>query len=366
LDPITDLFQTMQIVGVVHARLEATAPWGLKREADVAEETSKAMHSAASAISPFHFAHFGMLSRGNCWLSVEGTPDPIPLAGGDCFLLAPGSAYSLRDNPSTGARSFCEAAPKSGSQVIDYGGGGVPTTIISGWFRFSGTSVKALTRLLPPLILVKADQAQSLALHTTLSMLAAETADSAPGSELVVNRLADMLFIHCIRAHIGSRSEACQSGLLRAIFDPQIGAALKSMHEKVEHPWTVESLAATCGMSRSAFAVRFKDLVGETPVEYLTSWRMQKATGLLQKGDQKLFEVAKAVGYDSDASFSKAFKRAFGVAPREYRRKTIAGNTILRNSDSAQPPMDSESLLANREPVSANVGVPSIRRPRSV
>ena len=320
MDPITDLFQTMQIVGVVHARLEATAPWGLKRDADVAEGVSKDKHSAESASSPFHYAHFGMLSRGNCWLSVEGIADPIQLAGGDCFLLAPGSAYTLRDNPRTRARSFCEIAPRNGSQVISYGGGGVPTTIISGWFRFCATSVKLLTRLLPPLILVKADQAQSLALHTTLNMLASEMAERAPGSELLVNRLAELLFIHSIRAHIGSRSETCKSGLLRAIFDPQIGSALKSMHEKVEHRWTVESLAAACGMSRSAFAVRFKDLVGETPLEYLTSWRMQKATGLLQKGDKKLFEVAKSVGYDSDASFSKAFKRVFGVAPREYRR----------------------------------------------
>src|SRR5260370_8194769 len=99
-------------------------------------------------------------------------------------------------------------------------------------------------------------------------MLASETAVSAPGSELVVNRLADMLFIHSIRAHIGSRSETCKNGLLRAIFDPQIGSALKSMPEKVEHRWTVESLAAACGMSRSAFAVRFKNFVAETTPHY--------------------------------------------------------------------------------------------------
>src|SRR5712672_1308826 len=312
----------MQIVGVVHARLEATAPWGLKSDADVAEGTAKDKHLAESAPSPLQLAHFGMVTRGHCWLSIEGIPDAIPLAGGDCFLLAPGSAYTLRDNPRTLARSFCEVAPRNGSQVIEYGGGGAQTTIISGWFRFGATSVKPLTRLLPPLILVRADQAQSLALHTTLSMLASETAASAPGSELVVNRLADMLFIHCIRAHIGSQSEGCKNGLLRAIFDPQIGVALKSMHDKVEHPWTVESLATACGRSRSAFAVRFKHLLGETPLEYLTSWRMQKATGLLQKGDQKLFEVAKSVGYDSDAAFSKAFKRTFGVGPRAYRRNT--------------------------------------------
>jgi len=124
--------------------------------------------------------------------------------------------------PTHARPQFCEVAPKNGSQVISYGGGGVPTTIISGWFRFSATSVKPLTRLLPPLILVKADQAQSLALHTTLNMLASEMAELAPGSELLVNRLADLLFIHSIRAHIGSQSETCKSGLLRAIFDSQI------------------------------------------------------------------------------------------------------------------------------------------------
>jgi AraC-like DNA-binding protein len=318
LDPITDLFLTMQVDGVVHARLEATAPWGLKR--DESDEEGTAKHSAQSGFSPPRFAHFGMLLRGNCWLSVDGIPDPLPLAGGDCFLLAPGSSYALRDNIGTSPRSFCEVAPRDGSQVIRYGGGGSPTTIVSGWFQFDPASVKTLKRLLPLLILVRADQAQGLALHTTLNMLASELAEPSPGSDLVVNRLADVLFVQCIRAHVGSRPATCKNGLLHAIFDPQIGVALKAMHERVDFPWTVESLAAACGMSRSAFALRFKDLVKDTPLEYLTNWRMQKATAFLRKGDKKLFEVAKAVGYDSDAAFSKAFRRVVGVAPRAYGR----------------------------------------------
>jgi len=318
LDPITDLFHTMHVASVVHARLEVTAPWGLMRGAEDANEA--AAHSSAPRNLPSQFAHFGMVSRGNCWLSVKGIPDPIPLTGGDCFLLAPASTYALRDNPRTRARSFCEAAPKNRSNVIHYGGGGVPTTVISGWFSFGQMSVKRLKRLLPELILVKADQAQTLALHATLQLLASEMAEPAPGSEVMVNRLADILFIQCVRAHIASSSETCKSGWLRAIFDSRIGAALKAMHERVENPWTVETLAAAAGMSRSAFALRFKQLLGETPLEYLTDWRMYKATGLLQEDDRKLFEVAKSVGYDSDAAFSKAFKRVLGMAPKEYRR----------------------------------------------
>src|ERR1700680_2373325 len=227
MDPITDLFLTTQVASVVHARLEATAPWGLKREANA--DKGAANDSAQPAISPLQLAHFGMVTRGQCWLSVEGIPDAMPLAGGDCFLLAPGSSYTLRDNPRTRARSFCEVAPRDGSQVIHYGGGGTPTTIVLCGFQFDQTSVRILNRLLPPLMLVRGDQAQSLTLYTTLNILASEMADRAPGSDLVLNRLADVLFIQCIRAHIGSRSDACKRGVLHGIFDPPIGVALKSM-----------------------------------------------------------------------------------------------------------------------------------------
>src|SRR5258705_4862475 len=180
MDPITDVFNTMHVASVVHARLEATAPWGLIREAESGNEG--ALHSATSENPPCQFAHFGMVSRGNCWLSVGGMPDPLPLTGGDCFLLAPGSAYTLRDSPRTPARSFCEVAPKNQSNVIHYGGGGAPTTIVSGWVRVGGMSVKPLKRLLPDLILIKADQAQTLALHSTLQLLASEMSEPAPGA----------------------------------------------------------------------------------------------------------------------------------------------------------------------------------------
>jgi AraC-like DNA-binding protein len=125
------------------------------------------------------------------------------------------------------------------------------------------------------------------------------------------------------------------------------------MHEKVESPWTVESLAVASGMSRSAFALKFKALVGETPLEYLTNWRMHKATAFLRKGDKKLFEVAKAVGYDSDAAFSKAFKRVFGFAPREYERMREYRSRVETRAygptrNGAKVVRDHENLLLTR------------------
>lgn len=322
MDPITDIFKTMQVAAVVHSRLEATAPWGIMRSASEIE--GKAVNSDGKKISPLQLAHFGMVSRGNCWLAAEGIRDPMPLTGGDCFLLAPGISYSLRDNTHTRTKSFCEVAPKERTNVIRYGGGGAPTTIISGFLSFEALSLKPITQLLPSLILIKADQARTFALHTTLQVLAGEMSEQAPGSEVVVNRLAEVLFIQAIRAHIASGAESCKRGWLRAIFDPQIGAALTSIHNNVNSPWTVESLAEAAGMSRSAFAERFKGLLGQTPLEYVTEWRMQKAVQLLQQRDKKLVVVAQSVGYESDAAFSKAFKRVVGLTPGEYRRNSLA------------------------------------------
>ena len=328
MDPITDIFRTMHVKAVVHSRLEATAPWGLVREAQIEPKVTP----SGAKVSPSELAHFGMVSRGNCWLSVGGIPDPIPLTGGDCFLLAPRSSYILRDNLRTRPKSFCEVAPKAGSNVVHYGGGGTPTTIISGLLSFDSVSLKPMTQLLPSLILIKADQAHTLALHATLQLLASEMAERAPGSEVVANRLAEVLFIQTLRAHIASGSESCQQGWLRAIFDPQIGAALNAIHDNVDRPWTVESLAEAAGMSRSAFAARFKKLLGQTPLDYVTRWRMQKAIQLLPQRDKKLVEIAQSVGYESDAAFSKAFKRVVGFTPGEYRHNGLANARLSAGS----------------------------------
>ena len=318
MDSISDIFRTMHVAAFGLHRLEATAPWGLIQEA---ESKEKATLPGSRNSSPIDLAHFAMLSRGNCWLSMEGIAEPIPLTGGDCFLLARGTPIVMRDSPRTHpGLSFGQLAERAYGNVVHHGGGGAPTTIVCGAMSFERASLKPMTQLLPSFILIKADQAHTAALHNTMHALASEMAERAPGSEVVATRLAEVLFIQVLRAHMAAVPER-NSGWLRAIFDPQIGTALGAIHGNVNTSWTVESIAAAAGMSRSGFAARFKELLGQTPLEYVTEWRMQKAMWLLDQRDKKLIEIARSVGYDSDAAFSKAFKRVVGANPSDFIRR---------------------------------------------
>ena len=319
MDPITDIFRTMHVTAFGLHRLEATAPWGLKQKNEAQEKVTP----SGKKMPPTDLAHFVMLSRGNCWLSVGGIADPMPLTGGDCFLLAKGTSIVLRDSPRTPPKwSFREVGARANGNVALCGGGGAPTTIICGSLSFDRASLRPIAQMLPSFILMKADQARTLALHTTVQALASEMAEQAPGSEVVATRLAEVMVIQLLRAHIAAGPERSK-GWLRAVFDPRMGRALRAIHNQVNTPWTVESLAEAAGMSRSAFAARFKELLEQTPLEYVTEWRMQKAMQLLQQRDKKLIDVARSVGYESDAAFSKAFKRVVGANPGEYLKRGV-------------------------------------------
>jgi len=307
VDPITDIFTAMRVENIVYGRIELTAPWGLRFD--------KGEHAC-----------LGTVARGNAWLSFEGQAQPIALAGGDCFcLFAQSHEYTLGDHPKTPAANMQDVARTKRGGVIRFGGGGASTTLLGGKFTFDKANSKPLTDLLPPFIHVPNDRVRALPLQQSLQLFAAEAAESCLGSYLVLKRLADILLLQLIREYVSS-STCRETGWLRALSDPRIGGVLRSMHEKIEQPWTVSELASVAGMSRSAFALRFKEVVGETPLDYLTRWRVYRAAVLLKEGDRKLTEIANAVGYDSDGSFNKTFKRIVGVTPGEYRR---AGNRLV-------------------------------------
>lgn len=170
MDSISDIFKTMRVTAFGLHRLEATAPWGLIQ---AAESEKKATLPGSKDSSPTDLAHFAMLSRGNCWLSVEGSPESIPLTGGDCFLLAHGTPIVMRDSPRTRpGLSFAQLAERAYGNVVHHGGGGAPTTIVCGAMSFERASLKPMTQLLPNFILIKADQTHTTALRNTMHALA--------------------------------------------------------------------------------------------------------------------------------------------------------------------------------------------------
>jgi len=308
MDVLTDVLEAVHLKSLFYGRLELTAPWGLLMEGDR--------------------PGFYVVTRGTCWLEVEGTGDPAQLAGGDFFLLLRGQRHSIKNSRETPALPVADVLGECSDSgrgcqpggVRHYGGGGALTTLVGGCFLFEGGEKNPLLSSLPPVIHVRGDRGTTVQwLEANLQFVAAEMASGQPGAQTVVSRLADILFVQAVRAHLAESGDQAR-GWLRGLVDPQIGEALGLIHEKPEEPWTVESLASRVAMSRSAFAARFAHLVEQPPLAYLTRWRMQKATRLLRTGQASLGEVARRVGYDAEAAFSKAFKRSMGIAPGAYRR----------------------------------------------
>ncbi|HCA26991.1 MAG TPA: AraC family transcriptional regulator [Betaproteobacteria bacterium] len=301
MDPIEDVIAAMRVKSALHARLEAKAPWGI-------------------LFAPGPHARFGIVARGRCWMHADGLPQPIALRSGDCFIVRADARFILQDETASPLVS-CEAifAGRS-SGTIAFGGDGAPTDIVSGRFAFDASAGEPLMSLLPPVVHIRVDHDRSRLLQATLHLIAAETTERALGADLVVARLADVLFVQALRAWCASDGRQA-SGWLAALADRHLGPTVRALHTDITRPWTVESLAAAAGLSRSAFASRFKGVVGDTPLGYLTRWRMYRAKDLLRQGNLGLLEIAARVGYESDAAFSRAFKRIEGMAPGAYRQR---------------------------------------------
>jgi AraC-like DNA-binding protein len=252
-------------------------------------------------------------------------------------LLPKAPPHVIRDSPATAPlpkAEVLEACRRTGGcqpgGIFRYGGGGALTTIIGGGFQIENGERSPLLAALPSIIHVPGDGGSAVRwLESTLQFVAAEMAAGQPGAETVVSRLADILFVQAVRAHLAQSGEHA-TGWLRALTDRKIGPALSLIHQRPERPWTVESLAFEIGMSRSAFAARFTELVGEPPLGYLTRWRMTKASRLLRSTTSSIGEVAGQVGYEAEAAFSKAFKRWNGLAPGTYRRNGAAAGASAK------------------------------------
>jgi AraC-like DNA-binding protein len=301
MDALTDVLHELRLADSHYCRSELTAPWGLA--------------IPARDVASFHF-----VAEGACWL-VAGT-QPLRLRAGDLVVLPHGRGHRLADDPARPALPIHELPHErlaKDATVLRHGGGGEPALLLCGGVRFEAAG-HPLVGLLPDVLHVRAAGRDERQLAATVAAMALEAAHPRPGSATVITRLADVLVVQAIRSWLETSPEA-RTGWLGALRDDEIGRALALIHRHPDRRWTVASLAAAVHMSRAAFAQRFTDLVGTSPMAYLTRRRMQLAASWIRAGELAPGEVAPRLGYGSVAAFSRAFKRHVGTPPGALRRR---------------------------------------------
>ncbi|RMH16004.1 MAG: AraC family transcriptional regulator [Gammaproteobacteria bacterium] len=303
MDTLSDVLNLMRLRGCVYFLRDFATPWGM----DMPDGP---------------YAQFHMITCGRCWLHFDD--EYLELASGDVIVFPRGEGHRLLDNPTT--------APVSGKKVLEahrqkqpiFTEGGERTRLLCGHFEFDQAFRHPLVDELPRLIHIRglSDQ-QPDWFDSVTHMLTSEAATNQPGTSTIVNRLAEVLFIQIMRAYLLRHRPA--HGFLGAIQDRQINRALMAIHTGFENVLTLADIGREAGMSRSNLALRFKEVLGETLMDYLMRWRMLKAQELLKTSDYSLSDIAERVGYKSESAFSHTFKKQFGQTPGNFRRVVTAG-----------------------------------------
>ncbi len=298
MDPLSDVLSLLKPRSYMSRAFDAGAPWSLS----FPYKPGIKCYAVAS---------------GECWLVVEGVPDPVHVMAGDCFMLPSGRPFRLASDLSlepVDAVAVFSAVPLGG---IATSNGGGDCFGVGGYFTFAGNHAEILLSVLPPIVHLR-KEADKAALRWCMERMMQELHDPQPGGYLVVEHLAHMMLVQALRLHLTDRTGGV--GWLFALADRQMCAAITAMHEAPARRWTLQTLAECAGMSRSSFALRFKETVGTSPMEYLTRWRMLLAGDRLANSGEPVAATALSLGYESESAFSTAFKRVMGRSPRQYGR----------------------------------------------
>jgi len=258
------------------------------------------------------------LVSGQCWLAVEGVQDPVLLKSGDCFLLPSGRPFILAsDLTLTPADAYSLFRFRMNGAIRTVNGGG-DCIGVGGHFTFTGQHAGILLGVLPPIVHIQ-KESDKAAMRWSLERMMQELREPQPGGFLVAQQLAYLMLVQALRLHM---AEGLKGGVgwLFALADKQMSAAIHCMHNDPAHRWTLQELAGRAGMSRSTFALKFKQTVGESPMEYLTRWRMLLAADKLTNTRDSISAIALSLGYESESAFSTAFKRVMGCSPRQHGR----------------------------------------------
>ncbi len=302
-DLLSDVMEQVRLEGTVYFSAELHAPYGI-------------------SIDRPHRSPFYIGLEGECEIQV-GRGRPHLIGPRDFILLPKATPHVIRSD--RGARivpfeDWLATHPMDAHGFTVHRGPGAVRRVIGGFFSTDSLKINPLFDALPQLILLRGtDPDVQRWLQPTLEFIRAEIDSGLQGSRTVLRRMADVLFIQALRAYAARNRGA--AGWLRGLGDPRVAKALVLMHQRYADPWTLDALAHEAGASRTALAVRFRELVGEAPMAYLTRWRVTRAANRLRSERTPLARVAEGVGYQSDAVFSKAFRRVTGVSPGRYRRE---------------------------------------------
>lgn len=302
VDVLSDVLETVRLRSLATECFSMNPPWGFR---------------AAQSEDAVFFA----FTRGHGWLEVDGAfrGEPRRVDAGDIVFIPRGNGHTMRDDTSTepiDARVF-----RAGSQAQEGRRRASPVRMIGGCFPLVGGRQHPVIAVLPTVLhLRRAEGEITPYLEATVRLLEAEVEAGGQGAVTVLNRLAEVLFIQVVRAHLMNLPEG-KSGWLRGLTDPRIAAAMRAMHLEPERDWTVVLLARRAGMSRSAFASRFAELVGETPAQYLARWRIERAAALMRDAGATAKTAAAQVGYTSHSAFRRVFKKWLGVSPTAFRQR---------------------------------------------
>ena len=253
--------------------------------------------------------------EGGCWLVLDGA-EPVRLIAGDCVILPSGFAFRIASNPNLppiDADRFFAERPNGG--VAIYNGGG-DCFLYAGHFGFDRRDAGMVLTFLPPIIHIREEDARAT-LRWSLERIMAELRHPRPGGDLTVEHLAHLILVEALRLHI-AEDQGVPKGWLTALADPRVGTAIAAVQSAPAERWSVRTMAAAAGMSRTAFAVRFQAIVGMAPLAFVTRWRMELASDALRHSRQRVAEIAFSVGYAFEASFSTAFKKTMGCSPRRF------------------------------------------------